>query len=57
MGLSDAARPVTGILDGVMDRAPVLGYTRIGSGLRRRWWPADPAPDALVREVIEACCA
>lgn len=31
-----------------MDRALVLGYTRIGSGLRRRWWPADPAPDALV---------
>ncbi|MEI6252252.1 MAG: SDR family NAD(P)-dependent oxidoreductase [Mycobacteriaceae bacterium] len=48
MGLIDAVRPVTGILDGAMDRAPVLGYTRIGSGLRRRWWPADPAPDALV---------
>ncbi len=48
MGLSDVARPVTGLLDGAMDRALVLGYTRIGSGLRRRWWPADPAPDALV---------
>ncbi|MCH9721580.1 MAG: SDR family NAD(P)-dependent oxidoreductase [Actinomycetia bacterium] len=31
-----------------MDRALVLGYTRIGPGLRRRWWPADPAPDAMV---------
>lgn len=41
-------RPVTDLLDGAMDRALVLGYTRIGSGLRRRWWPADPAPDALV---------
>jgi dehydrogenase/reductase SDR family protein 12 len=48
MDLSDVARPVTGLLDGAMDRALVLGYTRIGSGLRRRWWPADPAPDALV---------
>ncbi|MFM9036041.1 MAG: SDR family NAD(P)-dependent oxidoreductase [Mycobacterium sp.] len=48
MGLSDVTRPVTGLLDGAMDRALVLGYTRIGSGLRRRWWPADPAPDALV---------
>ena len=48
MDLSDVARPVTGLLDGAMDRTLVLGYTRIGSGLRRRWWPADPAPDALV---------
>ncbi len=47
MDLSDIARPVTGLLDGAMDRALVLGYTRIGPGLRRRWWPADPAPDAL----------
>jgi dehydrogenase/reductase SDR family protein 12 len=48
MGLADVTRPVTGILDGAMDRTLVLGYTRIGSGLRRRWWPADPAPDAMV---------
>ena len=41
-------RPVTDLVDGAMDRALVLGYTRIGSGLRRRWWSADPAPDALV---------
>ena len=39
--------PVTGLLDGVLDRAPVLGYTKVGSGLRRLWWPADPAPDVL----------
>ena len=38
------ARPVTGLLDGAMDRALVLGYTKIGSGLRRRWWPADRSP-------------
>ncbi|WP_278256883.1 SDR family NAD(P)-dependent oxidoreductase [Nocardioides convexus] len=30
-----------------MDRTVVLGYTRLGSGLRARWWPDDPAPDAL----------
>ncbi len=48
MDISDVARPVTGLLDGAMDRALVLGYTRIGPGLRRRWWPADPAPDAMV---------
>lgn len=48
MGLSDVTRPVSGLIDGAMDRALVLGYTRIGPGLRRRWWPADPAADALV---------
>jgi NAD(P)-dependent dehydrogenase (short-subunit alcohol dehydrogenase family) len=45
--LPAVARPVTDLLDGAMDRALVLGYTRIGPGLRRRWWPADPAPDSL----------
>jgi dehydrogenase/reductase SDR family protein 12 len=45
--LKALTRPVTDLLDGALDRALVLGYTRIGSGLRRRWWPADPAPDAL----------
>ena len=44
---SAVTRPVTDLIDGAMDRALVVGYTRIGSGLRRRWWPADPAPDSL----------
>jgi NAD(P)-dependent dehydrogenase (short-subunit alcohol dehydrogenase family) len=48
MGLFDVTRPVTGLLDGAMDRSLVLGYTKIGSGLRRRWWPADPAPGSMV---------
>ena len=48
MDLAGVTRPVAGLLDGVMDRSLVLGYTRIGSGLRRRWWPADPDPDSLV---------
>ncbi len=48
MGIFDVTRPVAGILDGAMDRALVLGYTKIGSGLRRHWWPADPAPDSML---------
>ncbi|MGI9126333.1 MAG: SDR family NAD(P)-dependent oxidoreductase [Mycobacterium sp.] len=52
MDLPAVARPVTGLLDGAMDRALVLGYTKIGSGLRRRWWPADPPPDALVGKTV-----
>lgn len=40
--------PVTDLLDGAMDRSLVLGYTRIGSGLRRLWWPADAPAGALV---------
>jgi len=47
MELPTVTRPVTGLIDGALDRALVLGYTRIGPGLRRLWWPADPAPDAL----------
>ena len=59
MDLSGLTRPVTDLLDGAMDRAPVLGYTRIGSGLRRRWWPADPEPDALIgkRVVVSGATA
>lgn len=34
-------------LDGALDRSVVLGYSRVGPLLRRRWWPADPEPDAL----------
>lgn len=35
------------MVDAALDRSVVLGYTKIGSGLRRRWWPADAPPDAL----------
>lgn len=35
------------MLDAALDRSVVLGYTRIGSGLRKKWWPADPPPGAL----------
>ena len=41
------------MLDGALDRSIVLGYTNIGSSLRRRWWPADPPPSALAgRRVV-----
>lgn len=37
------------VLDTVLDRSVVLGYSKVGYDLRRRTpaWPADPAPDAL----------
>jgi len=38
---------LTRVLDDALDRSVVLGYTKIGSRLRRRWWPADPRPKAM----------
>ena len=35
------------VLDAALDRSVVLGYSKLGSGLRRQWWPADPPADAL----------
>ncbi|WP_026425018.1 SDR family oxidoreductase [Actinokineospora inagensis] len=37
----------TKVLDTVLDRAVVPGYTKIGYQVRSKFWPADPAPDAL----------
>lgn len=37
----------TRVADTVLDRTIVPGYSRIGPRLRRRWWPADPAPGSL----------
>src|ERR1700754_4732809 len=37
---------LTAVLDAVLDRSVVLGYTKIGSGLRRLWRP--DAPPAAV---------
>lgn len=36
------------VLDTVLDRTIVPGYTRIGPALRRRWWPADPEAGSMV---------
>lgn len=33
--------------DTVLDRSVVLGYSKLGSKLRRLWWPADPPPGAM----------
>ena len=35
------------VLDTVLDRAVVPGYTRIGYAVRSRFWPDDPLPGAL----------
>lgn len=34
-------------LDAALDRSVVLGYTKVGSQIRRLWWPADPPPGAM----------
>ena len=39
-------------VDRLLDRSVVLGYTRLGPALRRRWWPADPSPGALAGKVV-----
>jgi dehydrogenase/reductase SDR family protein 12 len=38
---------ISGLLDDVLDKSIALGYTRIGSRLRRNWWPADAPPNAM----------
>ena len=38
---------LTALADALLDRAVVPGYSRLGPAVRRRWWPADPAPGAL----------
>ncbi|OLR93125.1 SDR family NAD(P)-dependent oxidoreductase [Actinokineospora bangkokensis] len=42
----------TDILDTVLDRAVVPGYSKIGYAVRSRFWPADPEPGSL-----EGCTA
>jgi NAD(P)-dependent dehydrogenase (short-subunit alcohol dehydrogenase family) len=40
---------MSGVLDTLLDRTVVPGYTRIGYSLRSRGWPAnDPAPGSLI---------
>lgn len=38
---------LTDLLDWSIDRTVVLGYTRVGCVLRKRWWAADPPPGVL----------
>mgnify|MGYP005816247197 CR=1 FL=1 len=44
MTLSDSPGAV---VDTVLDRSVVLGYTKVGSRLRSLWWPDDPTPGAM----------
>ena len=37
---------LTRIADAALDRT-LIGYTKLGSGLRRLWWPDDPPPGTL----------
>lgn len=37
----------TSVLDTLLDRSIVLGYSRVGSSLRRKWWPPAPAPGSM----------
>jgi dehydrogenase/reductase SDR family protein 12 len=44
---------LTSVLDTALDRSLVLGYSKVGPALRRRWWPADPEPGSLAgRRVV-----
>ncbi|MBZ5735499.1 SDR family NAD(P)-dependent oxidoreductase [Nocardioides sp. TRM66260-LWL] len=47
MARSRSTRSLDALLDGALDRTVLLGYSRVGSRLRRRWWPADPQPGSL----------
>ncbi|MEU0494955.1 SDR family NAD(P)-dependent oxidoreductase [Mycobacterium sp. NPDC006124] len=38
---------VTDLLDAALDRSVLLGYSKIGSGVRRLWWPADPGANSM----------
>lgn len=42
----------TSLLDAALDRSLVLGYSKIGPALRRRWWPADPPAGALAGQRV-----
>ncbi len=37
----------TAAVDAVLDRSVVIGYTKLGSYLRRLWWAADPGEQSL----------
>lgn len=43
---------ITSGVDAALDRSVVLGYTKIGSGLRRLWWPEDPTGQSLAGQRV-----
>lgn len=40
-------RTLTAAADAVLDRSVVLGYSKLGSRVRRLWWSADPPVKAM----------
>lgn len=42
------ASPFTSVVDTILDKTLVPGYSAIGPALRRRWWAPDPEPGSLV---------
>ncbi|AQA02458.1 dehydrogenase [Mycobacterium sp. MS1601] len=42
----------TAVVDTALDRSVVLGYTKVGSQLRRHWWPADPTRQDLAGQRV-----
>lgn len=42
----------TSLADAALDRSVFLGYTKIGSRLRRQWWPADPGRESLAGQRV-----
>src|SRR6476646_7150556 len=43
---------LTSLLDTLLDRAIVPGYSRVGYVLRRSWWAADSEPGALTGHTV-----
>jgi NAD(P)-dependent dehydrogenase (short-subunit alcohol dehydrogenase family) len=50
--MSPRAAQFSRAADTALDRSVVLGYTRVGPLLRRRWWAPDPPPGALEGRVV-----
>lgn len=40
------------VIETILDRSIVLGYTKIGPAVRRLWWPPDPRPDSMAGRTV-----
>jgi NAD(P)-dependent dehydrogenase (short-subunit alcohol dehydrogenase family) len=45
--VTDVPPSAAASLDWLLDKSVVLGWSKVGPAVRRRWWAADPPPDAL----------
>ncbi|SHH27839.1 NAD(P)-dependent dehydrogenase, short-chain alcohol dehydrogenase family [Jatrophihabitans endophyticus] len=50
--MSRALRPLLPVVDTLLDRAVVPGYSKLGYALRRSWWDADLPADALLGHCV-----